>query len=296
MNAEFAHRRIPPRRGYVLLMTLMLLAIAAAATASVCRISLERALQASRAEADLQRRWGTISCQKTLLPLAETVLSRGRAAEASMRFRLGGQEFQVIFGDEQAKANINAIYRRRGRSQTELAVRALAAAAGASPRVEVRPLDLTDAPINDEPPAFESFDQLFSARPQELLTRRGDRPALTELLTCWGDGTINFERVSAAALEQSCRPNLTAAQAKRLIAWRDSPRDQDDDAPADVWELIAKMKLSEAASEVLEERLAETSTCYSLWIIAGSGGERSIRLAVLDQDAAYDSRAVQFDW
>ena len=79
-------------------------------------------------------------------------------------------------------------------------------------------------------------------------------------------------------------------------AWRDSPHDLDNDAPADVWEQIDRMKLSEAAKDILEEKIVDKSTCHSLWIIAGSGGSRSTRLAVLDDDAPSESALAQFEW
>src|SRR3954469_11264965 len=105
----------PRRRGYALLMVLLVLALAAAALAGVCRLSLEKAVRASRAAEDLQRRWGVITCRSVLLPRAEDVLSAAQAdgptAETRREIRLGDLSFTLVFGDEQAKANVNLLYR-----------------------------------------------------------------------------------------------------------------------------------------------------------------------------------------
>src|SRR6476660_8633708 len=90
-------------RGYVLLLTLMLLAVAAAALAGACRGALQKALLATRAQEDLQRRWGVLSCRAALLPKAERVLAVSvdhASAETQFDVTLGGQAMTLVFGDE----------------------------------------------------------------------------------------------------------------------------------------------------------------------------------------------------
>lgn len=122
-------RRTYRRRGYVLLIVLMVLAIAGAVLAGVCRMSLERALFAERAQADLQRRWGVLTCRTVLLPKAEAALSSSgsHASEVRGNLHLGGQAFSLVFGDEQAKANVNMLYRDGGLAGSESRVREIAA-------------------------------------------------------------------------------------------------------------------------------------------------------------------------
>ena len=49
------------RRGYVLLATLMLLALVATAMMAACRLSLHQALAAMEAERTLRTRWAVVS-------------------------------------------------------------------------------------------------------------------------------------------------------------------------------------------------------------------------------------------
>src|SRR5690349_19007717 len=115
----------PTRRGYVLVLVLVLLTLAAAAMAGIARASMLKAVRAASAAADLQRRWTVLRCRAVLLPKAEEVLSRdsGRDSERRLEIVLGGQPVTLVFGDEQAKANVNSIYRASGSSAAERTIR-----------------------------------------------------------------------------------------------------------------------------------------------------------------------------
>src|SRR3954452_10845171 len=82
-----------PRRGYALLLVLFVMALAATAMAAVCRMSLEKTMQASRAEADLQRRWAVITCRSALLPKAEAIIAHSKepTSQITREIRLNGQ-------------------------------------------------------------------------------------------------------------------------------------------------------------------------------------------------------------
>jgi hypothetical protein len=58
------------RHGYVLLMTVILIALAGVTLLTVARGSLRSAMDASRAASDVQQRWLTLSAQRTILPRA----------------------------------------------------------------------------------------------------------------------------------------------------------------------------------------------------------------------------------
>src|SRR5437660_206248 len=120
------------RRGYALLLVLFVMALAATAMAAVCRLSLEQTTQASRAEADLQRRWAVITCRAVLLPKAEAIIAKSKEpmSQVAREIRLNGQPLTLVFGDEQAKANLNLLYAQGGLSGAEREVRAMVEASG----------------------------------------------------------------------------------------------------------------------------------------------------------------------
>jgi hypothetical protein len=67
-------RQRKDRNGYVLLMTIVLIAIAALILAGISRQSLLLALKALNAEEDLQRRWGAASCRQAVLMHVKDIL------------------------------------------------------------------------------------------------------------------------------------------------------------------------------------------------------------------------------
>src|ERR1700735_3589628 len=119
MNPMAAPRR---HRGYVLLTSLLLLLLVSAAMASACRLSLRQALAAQEAQRSLQARWASISCEKTLLPLAETILTAEEnrthvpVVSCWRSMNLGGVDVQLLIADEQAKINAQSLMRRLGKS------------------------------------------------------------------------------------------------------------------------------------------------------------------------------------
>lgn len=148
MNANMTDRphHLRRRSGYVLLLTLLVLALAAVAMAGVCRHSLRLALQATRAQHDLQTRWGTTGIETTFLPAAGDWLSRHEKraghVETSARSEiiLGGQRFTFLVADEEAKINVNTLYDRGDASRTQSMVREFARAGGGDVAVRLQPL------------------------------------------------------------------------------------------------------------------------------------------------------------
>src|SRR3954470_8830707 len=189
------------QRGYALLLVLFVMALAATAMAAVCRMSLEKTMQASRAEGDLQRRWAVITCRSVLLPKAEAIIARSKepASQVAREVRLNGQPLTLIFSDEQAKANVNLLYAQGGLSGAEREVRAIVQASNAPVTVELRTIPgrgktFGTANANDDDPlAFEGFAQICARQttPASLLAApRGIAAApVTAGLTCWGDGS-----------------------------------------------------------------------------------------------------------
>ncbi len=289
----------------------MVLAIAGAVLAGVCRMSLEQALFAERAQADLQRRWGVLSCQSVLLPKAEAALSAGAAVStARCDLHLGGQLFSLVFGDEQAKANVNLLYRDAGLATAETRVREIAALS--SLRVELRPLpdglqssnfsrkpaggaamgDTADTPELSR--VFEAFGQVFvGARPADLVEARGNVPPVTAALTCWGDGSLSFRRASPEAVRAVCAACLTSAEISRLLDLRAK------NPAADSSDLLDQLKLSEKTRSAADDLLADDSSCRSLWIISRSPERNWYDLAVSDGSAGDSSQSAQpllFSW
>jgi type II secretory pathway component PulK len=279
--------RQPRRRGYVLLLVLFVIALATAAMASVCRMSLERSLQADRAQTNLQRRWAVITCRSVLLPQSQALLDRAPDSASDVRrtLHLGRQSFTLIFADEQAKANVNLLYAQGKLAGAERAVRAAISDNRGDTPVTLRPLP--NPPVTDDedalPQVFESFEQVFGRVSPERLT---GNPSPVAALTCWGDGTLNLHRASPQALRAVLGPHLPAAQIAQLLALRAK------DPTLDPGDLLDLMALPDDRRESIEDLLTDQSACRSLWIISDSLDRKWYDLAV----SRGQSDVVFFSW
>jgi type II secretory pathway component PulK len=283
------------RHGYVLLLVLFVVALAATAMASVCRMSLEKAVHAGRAEADLRRRWAVISCRSVLLPKAEAIIARSKepGAQVQREVRLNGQPLTFVFADEQAKANVNLLFAQGGMAGAEREVRSIVEAAGAPVTVELRPIPGrgksfgTPDAKDDDPPAFEGLGQVFGrAEPRTLLAARGAASPVVAGLTCWGDGSLNLRRASAEAVRAVLSRRLAAGEIARFLEMRaKNPKLESSD-------LLDALNLSEARRDAVDDLLTGESSCHSLWIVSATGERYWYDLAVSDGGG----EATLFNW
>src|SRR5438132_9549097 len=108
-------RRTRQHRGYVLVMTLAALVLAATVTTTLALAAIDHTREARHACDELQRRWGVISCRQAILPNAEHLLAYREAQfhqptpSLGTSVRLGRFSFALVIADEQAKANVNTV-------------------------------------------------------------------------------------------------------------------------------------------------------------------------------------------
>jgi hypothetical protein len=279
---------IPHRHGYVLLLTLVLLALAALAMTAVSRAAIARVQAAAEAQSDLQRRWGALSCSAALLPKTEEILHseelRSKAATASWRcqLRLGDEDFNLIFADESAKASIAALIQRQGREQAELTVRRLSLASNAAGTVHFRSRD------GQTPP--QCFGDVFeNASPLELCNCPMD-PSPADLLTCWGDGSLNIHRASETVLREGCTGILNLTQIHALIQLQKSNPNIDLDSA------LNQLQLSAAKRVMARWALTDNSSCHSLWIDCRTARRGYWSLDIADQSTYSMPRLWHFEW
>jgi hypothetical protein len=274
-------------KGFVLVMVLVLLAVAAAALAEICRASLRNSLAASREAEELQRRWGVISCEATVLPHAEILLQQAEAvrrhpvAAMDLEIELGGQDFSMHVADEQAKLNLNFLYQTRGRTSAESAARVAARRPATHLRVDLQPLDGAQPLV--------SLGQVFASTGAELSPP--DVQAAAADVTCWGDGKLNWRRASATAIAGQFQSLGIAAQ-KRLIAL------QSVNPPLELAKIMDDPQIAQGGQkDLLAKLVAEQSTCHSIWVIGhAQSGPPSYDLAVLDQTGNGPARTMRFSW
>jgi len=299
---------MPQRRGYILLTSLALLVLSSTLLVTLARSTIERSAQARQTEDDLQRRWGQISCERAILPHAESILANQEKLHhrafptCGATIQLGPQLFDLLISDEQSKTNVNALLDLADKPRTESQLRATFSAFASQIRLHTSPPPAsapTTRPVL--PRLLTSFGQIFdSTPPQNLLTARFDRPAPAGLLTLWTDGQLNIRRCSPSALGLLNNSTLTQLDIRRLIEARDTlfsknpPPPSATPLPADsIRRLLAQAQIAPNKANL---HLTTTSKSHSLWIIVRDSRRQWYSLAVLDQSDQDHPRSYSFLW
>lgn len=278
---NFMLRKTLQQRGYVLLVTLILVAIAGIALVGTSRAALRQEAGAIEGERELQRRWGTLSCRRVLLPTIERILKseENRQATPVIALRrsitLGDCRVDLILADEQAKVNVNTLLAMGDERDAETRLRSLLSGSGMTTHIRLRPQGGGADHLSS--PSVGSFGQVFDLPPSSGKLMDGRDP-VADTVTCWDDGRLNFRRATERALRQVCVPALDLGQIGQIIGLRtDSPK-------LPLAAVLDQLQLTRERRAAAEALLTDGSGSHSLWILAHDGGRVGYELSVQEQD------------
>lgn len=262
-------------RGFVLVMTLVLLMLAVASMVGLARRSALAALGASDSEKLLQRRWLIRSVQATLLAQAERIFIEQErrwpdqpAGRVERTVQVDVFKLRLVLADEQAKVNLNALLQGKPPPQALQSIKRLLPAGSnhGQPEAEIRlrpdPSNKSLAPEDRDAatPMFVTFGQVFDAPTPQWLMGDRDHAGASSLMTCWGDGRLNLLRADAWSTHALLDGVIGELAVDRLLtALGRQPRPT-------VAQLVAGLSLTEAQRRSVAGLLADRSTCHSLWV------------------------------
>tara|TARA_B100000941_G_scaffold290202_1_gene271526 strand:- start:1369 stop:2331 length:963 start_codon:yes stop_codon:yes gene_type:complete len=257
--------------GYVLVLALLLIAMAASVLAIMARRSIFDASDVLNAQTNLQHRWAAYSLEKSLLPHASKVMQtllekqeqpqdKEPVTKVDFQLTLGGNAYQLTLSDEQSKANINQLLKNKGDAiQTAQAIRSLLNDAQISdiPNISLSPHIWTNDPSSQ---SIQTLGQVFdSTTPQELCPFEAQNPCVMDFLTCWGDGKLNLHTAPEQVIKAVCIPLLGRGQIQKLLTARQgNPQLKIDKALTDAG--VAKDQI-----EKVKPLFTDQSNCYALW-------------------------------
>ena len=281
------------------MLALVVLALAATVASAVARRSSALALQANSQQQDLQRRWAMTSLQATFGGRIEKVLPAAEARAGGpvhwcrRRVRLNDADVELVFGDEQARANANAMYRRRGRFPLMDSLRRLLDGSSLAWRAELVAMPSTMGNSDSPLLPFESFAQLLpDCGPTSLVEPFSDQPPPVHNISCWGDGKINFRRATQIALAEATEGILSHGERTHLLSLR-------REIPGlSLAEALKRLELTDRQLAEAAGLLTDHSTCYSLWIVMRTPGRCWYRLAIYRTQPDSDTSALvrTFAW
>lgn len=326
MNPSAGQRPRRSRRrranGYVLIVTLGLLATSTALLAAIGREAVDHALRARLAVNDLQRDWAARSCRATLLARCEQVLKQ-QEVDRQRPFPLyrstvllSGRRIELTLADEQAKANVNAMLEADGLASAEQRLRTALSGNGLVGSLRLRPA-VIDIPGDAEPPPasqpsairpppvrITGWGQVFDALSPDLLFAPSEGPL--ERLTCFGDGSLNVIRATEPSTRLALFPPLTLTEIGRLLNARDAMWKPHTGGGATgsvsaananlplVDQLLTQAKIQTPARARLP--LTHLSHCHSLSIVVRDARRSWYYLYVLDASDERRPRVRSFVW
>lgn len=290
-------QRRSSRRGYVLLMTLVLIVIAALCQAGLARRSLRLALDSRDAQEDLQRRWFAESCRDLFLKRADELFILAEDAAMHRRpqwpaphamsseFVVDRMHVRLLLADEDAKLNLNAL---NARQSDQLRATILRLTGGALPLL-LHPDPSREAKLRKR--TFASWGQVFDL-PQVFPQGQGSLfMKATENLSCWGDGKPNIRRAADETLDLAASQALSRDAARQIVGARAS-----FEGDLLLPELLAKLDLRRSDQLKLRGALSDRSSCYSLWLELETDRRRWYYLWVLGDAASGGPPIASFRW
>lgn len=292
------------RHGYIMLAVLVCLLLAGLAMTMVAQSSLRLSAVALQRQRDLQRRWGVISCQRTVLPAAPRLFvelqeratdpSAPAPATFTANVLLGEIQFELLLADENAKLNTNTVFHHRGRAGAERFVsrnlRSLY-----RPPVRLYPEAKKGEPLQallageELPTALQTWGQVFDfSLANGLQGNRWPLPQLTARMTLWGRGRLNVRRASDATIIEACQLVVSEGAARQLQKeCRDNPKLQVD-------LLVKQLNIDDEKQLLLQDMLTEHSACFSLWTTAHATRAETQRFSVMQVDEEGVTRTTEF--
>jgi hypothetical protein len=293
-GTEFCHsgrrrRSRGDRDGFVLLVTLVLLTLSALAMIAMSRAAMLRARAARDDQAELQRRWGEITCSRFILPQCSAVLQQAELqsqrplALCRQSLTLGQETFDLTFCDESAKADVASLITRQGMQQAEETVRRLSLGSPlAAGNVRLR--------ISQDNGGPRCFGDVFDGASPQILFNHELGPSPMEVLTCWTGGQVNIHRATEDVLREACAGALNLTQIHLLAELQKTqPSISVDDA-------LNQLQVTAEHRRAAEDILTDSSGCYSLWIQCRMPRRSYWSLSIAPGNQAAGSRALCFEW
>lgn len=284
-------------QGFALILTLVLLVIAATVFASVARVSYSKAIEVSHYERKLQQQWLIRSAQASVLDQAQSIFQNEKSPDREqgitlniptprsdkhiieINFEIAGNQIKLHLQDEQAKANLNTLLKDSKRQAVILKVRPILLnqqfVTQSQLHFDLRPV--VDKHALKDVPKIGSLGQIFSI-PENV--RPDDLRLMTKHVTSYGSGKLNIKRASPQPAQLMLDGIISPTLIHKLT--QASPQSE----TTSIEYLLKNAALSRQEQQKVKDRIVTQSTCYSLWITMASEREQWSHWVVKDQPSS----------
>lgn len=293
-------QHVDSRLGFVLVMVLVLLTVAAISLSGLARRSLQLAADAADAQAEFKRKWQTASLQQALLANVEPLLASQiqptfdnqvawpQPSTVEGRASAGELQFQFLLADEDAKVNVNQILRQKPDAYQSTVMTLTQSTSAGRLLPSVPP---THSRQGQKTALLQSWGQVFQPGQPNAGESSGRQVRdATGQLTCWGGGRLNVTRASDTAIQTLCGLVLRDQVVGQLLKERRAA------GLANLDDLIGRLELKAGERFHLQRLLTDSSNCFSLWLHVSNGQRDWNRLVVSSSSRGNTSTMQTFTW
>ena len=271
------------RRGYLLVMTVFVLAIAGLFLVSISSLSVERSLEAIKARRDVRLKWASSSCKRLALGTAKQLIESNDGVQAYAGLKLAEANIEIWVADESAKLNLNFVASNASDAEIKSTLREWAAG---ELELDLSPLHEDSQDFKND--AFESWGQVFrqndaEANYPELVIRE------TRELTLWGK-RLNLDAASPEVVYATVEALASESVANRFVNSLDEIAEGGLDA------VISNSAATQEQRRRLKESLSTSPQCYSVWMRVVQPNRVHWSLTVRGKLAASIWRTYNFTW
>ncbi|MCA9214548.1 MAG: hypothetical protein KDB27_15860, partial [Planctomycetales bacterium] len=273
--------RKPKRRnGFVLLVTLVTLAIAGLLLASLANRSLTLAMQAETEAAETQLHWGAVSVREAVVQTLAEVPTQQPAVELSEEWDLNGVTFRVVVENENTKLNLNRLLPTLGNESLAKLTQCLTSA-----DIKLSPsTDTASLPFTSGGQVFAFDDKSDGQLTVDWLRKRARH------MTCFGNGRIDYlatdERVVRALFEAIEQPIV--GQKLLQATGLNSTKSLDD--------VLEFKAIDEDSKRVLQRWITDKAEFRTIWLVGETRTRIAESLSVVDLRSPHMPQVQTFSW
>ncbi len=285
------------RSGYVLVLVLVTLILAATCLVQLASRTRERRVQGIDAVESLQEKWGQLSCERATLGQAAAHFERVEKntmpsvdspfpSQVRQSLEFGGMRFDMLVADENAKASLNLVLEvsaesdevKTGRREIDATLRAL-----------VPPRFVTELQLRPTLPS-QYWGQIFDL---QAIQQRHDRVRVlaeaTQRISLTGLGPLNVRRAQKDVIRAVAASVVPEGQADRIVeTLAETPN-------SDVEIVLRRTIKDKAEREMLALLLSDRSANFSVWTeVWASGTPRSLSFRERYVDSEGEVRTGRF--
>ena len=270
------------REGYVLVISVMLLAVTVLIVAGIARHSMALATSAKQGEQILRHKWAVASAQRFYLKNGERFLTTIDRSQLQLDIKLSGLEIRNIISDESTKLDINAMAALV--SNEELAKVARRYASEQDLIIRLRPMSNNQNESHRNP--YEAWGQVFESRGQNVGEGLG---SIAQKLTLWGS-RLNFRKADEQVLRNAIKSAAGSIMADRFVeAMNDNPS-------ASLSQLLAAADANDRQARILNRLLTDRSWATSVHSMVLDENKVSNHFVVQQRPVENISRYQSFKW